>query len=124
MDVKSDIKMIVNGVLKGLIFSLLAVLLFSFIVKLCSPGNNVIYAVNQFIKCLAVFTGCFFSLKGRLGWLKGAVTGLLVFLFTYLVFALLAGTQAFGAGFLLDLLFGTALGLISGIISVNVRKEG
>ncbi|PWM70256.1 MAG: TIGR04086 family membrane protein [Bacillota bacterium] len=123
MDVKSDIKMIVSGVLKGLIFSLLAVLIFSFIVKLCSVGDNVIHAVNQFIKSLAVFVGCFFSLKGKLGWLKGLAVGLFVFVFTYLVFALIAGAQVFGAKFFIDTAFGAAVGLISGIISVNVRKD-
>ena len=123
MDVKSDVKMIVGGVLKGLIVSLLAVLVFSFIVKQCSPGDGVIRAVNQFIKSLAVFIGCFFSLRGRFGWLKGAITGLFVFVLTYLVFALVAGTRLFDKGFLIDLLFGTAIGLIFGIISVNVRKD-
>lgn len=122
-DVKSDVRMIVGGVLKGLIFSLAAVLVFSFIVKFCALGDNVIHAVNQFIKCLGVFIGCFFALRGRLGWLKGLAVGLFVFLFTYLVFALITGAQVFSAGFLIDMLFGAAVGLISGIISVNVRKD-
>lgn len=122
-DAKNGAKMVVGGVLKGLIFSLAAVLVFSFIVKFCPLGDGVIHAVNQFIKSLAVFTGCFFSLKGKLGWLKGMITGIFIFLFTYLVFTLLAGADVFSLGFAIDLLFGAAVGLISGIISVNVRKD-
>ncbi len=121
--VKNDIKMVVNGILKGMIFSLVAVLVFSFVVQLFSPGDNVIHVVDQFIKSLAVFIGCFFSLKGRFGWLKGALTGLFVFLLTYLIFALVAGAQVFSVSFLIDAAFGLAVGLISGVIAVNVRKE-
>ena len=121
--VKNDIKMVVSGILKGMIFSLIAVLVFSFIVQLFSLGDNVIHVVDQFIKSLAVFIGCFFSLKGRGGWLKGLLTGLFVFVLTYLIFGLIAGAKVFTWSFLIDAVFGAVIGLISGIIAVNVRKE-
>ncbi len=121
--VKNDIKMVVSGILKGMIFSLIAVLVFSFIVHLFSLGDNVIHVVDQFIKSLAVFIGCFFSLKGRGGWLKGLLTGLFVFVLTYLIFGLIAGAKVFTWNFLIDAAFGAVIGLISGIIAVNVRKE-
>ncbi len=121
--VKNDIKMVVSGILKGMIFSLIAVLVFSFIVQLFSLGDNVIHVVDQFIKSLAVFIGCFFSLKGRGGWLKGLLTGLFVFVLTYLIFGLIAGAKVFTWNFLIDAAFGAVIGLISGIIAVNVRKE-
>lgn len=121
--VKNDIKMVVSGILKGMIFSLIAVLAFSFIVQLFSLGDNVIHVVDQFIKSLAVFIGCFFSLKGRGGWLKGLLTGLFVFVLTYLIFGLIAGAKVFTWNFLIDAAFGAVIGLISGIIAVNVRKE-
>ena len=47
--VKNDIKMVVSGILKGMIFSLIAVLVFSFFVQLFSLGENVIHVVDQFI---------------------------------------------------------------------------
>ena len=115
--------MVVSGILKGMIFSLIAVLVFSFIVQLFSLGDNVIHVVDQFIKSLAVFIGCFFSLKGRGGWLKGLLTGLFVFVLTYLIFGLIAGAKVFTWNFLIDAAFGAVIGLISGIIAVNVRKE-
>ena len=121
--VKNDIKMVVSGILKGMIFSLIAVLVFSFIVQLFSLGDNVIHVVDKFIKSLAVFIGCFFSLKGRGGWLKGLLTGLFVFVLTYLIFGLIAGAKVFTWNFLIDAAFGAVIGLISGIIAVNVRKE-
>ena len=121
--VKNDIKMVVSGILKGMIFSLIAVLVFSFIVQLFSLGDNVIHVVDQFIKSLAVFIGCLFSLKGRGGWLKGLLTGLFVFVLTYLIFGLIAGAKVFTWNFLIDAAFGAVIGLISGIIAVNVRKE-
>ena len=42
---------------------------------------------------------------------------------TYLIFGLIAGAKVFTWNFLIDAVFGAVIGLISGIIAVNVRKE-
>lgn len=117
-----SVKMIISGVGVGVMFSLVAVIIFAFILNMTALSDGVIKSVNQFIKILSVFTGCFFCLKGRLGYLKGGITGLLVFLITYLIFALFVGSQVFSGGFVVDLVFGTIIGVVSGIIAVNLKK--
>ena len=47
----------------SVVFTLAAVLVFALIVKLCSLGSSVILPVNQVIKYLAVFLGCFFCIR-------------------------------------------------------------
>lgn len=115
-------KMTVKGVCLGVIFTLLCVLIFALVIKLASLPVSVIKPVNQFIKVMGVFVGCFFSLKGKKGFLKGAICGLLIFLITYLVFALISGTQIFNGKFFIDLIFAVVSGVISGSVAVNIKK--
>ena len=115
---------VLKGTLITLIFVLAGILIFAGVVKVASLGEKVIKPVNQFIKVIAVFVGCFFSLKGSLGFLKGGLTGVLSALLIYLVFSLLGGSLNFGYPFLIDMLFCMAAGILSGIISVNVKKDG
>ena len=117
-------KMVLKAVCLGTIFTLLSVLVFAFIIKAFSLSTSVIKPLNQFIKVMGVFIGCFFSLKGKMGFLKGGVSGILIFLVTYLVFALVSGVNLFGGGFFIDLIFACVGGVISGSVAVNVKKQG
>ena len=121
--VKGGIIPIVKCVLITLIVNIVGVLIFSLIVKLTSLGSGVIRPINQFIKMLAIFLGCFFSLREKHGLLKGTLVGVLGSGLTYLVFALISGKASLFSPFILDLLFGAIVGAISGILTVNVKKE-
>ena len=84
-------------------------------------GSSVITPVNQVIKALAIFLGCLLSLRDTKGWLKGAIAGILVILFTYFIFAIIAGEISFGLSNVLEFLFGGVAGAISGVIAVNLH---
>ncbi len=114
---------IIKGVLTALIVALVAVFLFGLILKIASLNSTVIKAVNQFIKVLAVFLGCFFSLKESKGLIKGFVVGGLSAALITLVFALISSDIGFGLGFFIDIIFMGILGAISGIISVNLKEK-
>ena len=113
---------LIKGVCTALITTLIGILLFSIVVKIASLNSVVIKVVNQFIKLLSVFLGCFFSVKGGKGFLKGLTIGALATFITYLIFALIGGEKFFSIGLLIDMLFGLAVGTVSGIITVNVKK--
>lgn len=117
------VKMTVSGVLIGVIFTLVAVVIFALILNFCTLPDGVIKGVNQFVKFMSVFVGCFFALRGSAGWLKGLITGLAIFAVSYLIFALITGTAVFGTHFFIDLAFGAVAGMLSGIIAVNVKKD-
>lgn len=124
---KTETKTFIVTVLKGVGITLLSVLvgilIFSIVVKIACLSNGVIKIVNQFIKTIAIFLGCFMSVKAPLGIVKGALVGAFGTLLIYLVFAILGGSIAFGVSFLIDLLLGTVIGGISGIITVNVKQK-
>ena len=114
---------IIKGILVTLITVLIGVLIFAGIVKLASLSSGVIQAVNQLIKILAVFLGCMFTVRGGLGFLKGGIIGLVGTALTYLVFSFIGGNVSFGVSGLLDIFFGLIIGIISGIIAVNIKKD-
>ena len=119
---KSIIGHIAKGVCLGVTFNLIGVIVFSFIIELTGLTDNVIKPVNQFIKVLSVFIACFFTVAGNKGYLKGLIIGLFVFLITHTIFVLISGGSFLGLSFLIDITTCALIGLISGIISVNIKK--
>ena len=115
-------KMTGRGVSLAIIVCLAAVLIFALVIQFTGLPESVIMPVNQFIKVLAIFIGCFFSLRGSKGWLKGGLVGLIAGGLTFLLFALLGGFPS-GLRILLYLLFCVGVGILSGIISVNLKKD-
>ncbi len=105
------------------VFTLAAVLVFALFIKLFSIGSSVIMPVNQIIKMLAIFLGCFLCIRGSRPVLRGAASGVGVTIVTFFLFAIIAGELSFGWGNLLDLLFGAIAGGISGAVSALARKK-
>lgn len=107
----------------SVVFTLAAVLVFALVIKLCSLGSSVILPVNQIIKMLAVFAGCFLCIRGPRPVVRGLISGVITVAVTFFLFAAIAGELSFGWGILLDLLFGAVAGGISGAISALARKK-
>ena len=114
---------VIKGIGTALIVALVGVLIFAAVVKIASLSETVIKSVNQFIKVLAVFLGCFFSVRGGKGLIKGAFIGAISTAIMQLLFAFFGGNVSFGLGFILDVVFTLIIGAISGVIVVNLRKD-
>ena len=67
-----------KGACVSIIFTLAAVLLFALAIKLFSIPSAAITPVNQVIKFLAVFLGCFFCIKPEKAFFKGIACGAIV----------------------------------------------
>ena len=120
---KKTIKEVVKATLVTLIFSLFGVLLLALLVRANLLSGAAIKLTNQFVKMLAIFVGCYASLRGEKGLWKGITTGILGILVTFLVFALISGSIALGFSFVWDILFGVLVGGLSGIVAVNLKKD-
>lgn len=116
------IKQIIKGVLTAFIVALIGILIFAFIVKIAVLNNGVVKAVNQFIKVLAIFLGCTICVRKNLGLIKGAVIGFLFTVVIYLIFALIGSSVLFGVSFIIEIVFTSIIGGISGVIAVNMKK--
>ena len=106
----------------SIIIALFLILMFGFIIKLASLSTAVITPVNQFIKVVAIFLGCFFCLKGKAGFLRGLLSGLLFSVILYLIFFCINGQINLTYKTFVDLIFCSLIGMVSGVIAVNVKK--
>ena len=121
--VKKGAAEITKAVLVTLIFSLVAVLILAVLVRTSLLSDGAVKLVNQFVKVLAVFLGCYTSVRDGKGLLKGGIAGALGTLVTCLVFSLISGSLPTALALGLDELFGTAIGGVSGIVAVNLKKN-
>ncbi len=116
---------ILKGVSVGLCVSLVGILLFAFILRFTSISDKVIAPVNEVIKGVSIFLGVFIGLKKHKskGLLNGILIGFLFIIVAFLVFSLLDGTFCLDRTFLNDIVFGSIIGAICGIICVNLKKS-
>ena len=117
-----------TDVLKSALISLLLgailILVFATVLNFVPIGDKLVTVINQIIKVLAIFAGCFFGIKEKKsGILKGLLAGLLYSIGTFLIFAIINKTFDFSWGVALDAGLGAAIGAICGIISVNLGKK-
>lgn len=110
-----------KGVVFALLFSLISVLIFAFLMQIFSIPITAIKPVNYVIKILAIILACLFSVKEK-GIISGIITGVLVTLFSYLLFGAMGSDLTVTINLLWELLLGTCVGAIGGIISVSIRK--
>ena len=114
---------LIKAVLIALIFSCASILIFALVLYLFSIPNEAIKPINCLIKVLAVFIGCFFSIKGERGLIKGLIYGGIITVIAFFFFALLSGTFVFGVSFLWELLLGLTVGAVAGIVTVNRKNN-
>ena len=114
--------MLLKGVTLTILVTLSCILIFALIVKWAMPSQSVIKGINQFLKIFSIFIGVFFSIRGRLGFLKGGLVGLFSTVLTFVLFALVGGEKVSVGAFFIDCVFGLIVGAVCGVIAVN-RKD-
>lgn len=120
---KNFFMQVAKGVIFGVAFILAGVLLFAFIVEVASLSDKVIKPINQVIKLIAIFGGCAVAIRGEKGFLKGGIIGLAVTIISYVLFGIIGGAFGSFAVILTDALCGMVMGVISGVISVNIPRK-
>lgn len=118
------LKPIIKGVLISLFVSLILILFFAFLLRFTNIPENVISPVNQVIKGISIFLGVLFGMKKvkENGIFNGFLIGFFFTIIAFLVFSLLDGQFVFNKTLLNDLIFGSIIGAICGIICVNLKK--
>ena len=114
--------------IKSLFISLIitfgSIILFAFIIKWASLGDNVIAPVNLVIKGISVFIGALILVAGKTkGLINGLLFGVIYTLISFLIFSILAGTFVLGLGIIADFAFNGIVGGIAGILGVNIKKK-
>ncbi|MBQ9782111.1 MAG: TIGR04086 family membrane protein [Clostridia bacterium] len=113
----------IHALIISLIFTLFFVCVFALFIGIFNIPNQAIKPINQLIKILSVFIGCFCSISGEKGLLKGILIGTIITLVTFILFAIISKTNLFTLSILWEILLGATVGGLSGIISVNVKNK-
>ena len=114
---------LIKGMLIGVSICLAGVLLFAFVLKFVTLTTFWVRTINQIIKLCAVTVACLLSVKGERGFLKGAGVGLAVITVTYLLFGIVSGGLSFGWKVVLEAFYGLLIGILGGILAVNLKKQ-
>lgn len=112
---------IVKAAAIALVNTLVGILAFALVLKLTTFSFVAVKAVNQFIKATSLFIGCFVSIRGKGGWIKGVFSGVVYIALTHAAFAIISGGTGGGSVFI-DVLFGAVAGAICGIVAVNAKR--
>ena len=120
---KGTVLQILTAAAVSVLLVMAGVLLFAGAIRLFSLPTSAVRPINQFIKTVGLFLGCVFTLKGSRGALKGFLAGIVAALVLILVFAVAGKNFPSFSSAALDLLLFAAVGLISGIVAVNVKKD-
>lgn len=120
---KMNVLDVVKGCIISVIISLLFVLILALCVKIFTIESKVIMPINQVIKILSIFGGCFFGFKFKeKGAIKGGIVGIFYVIMSVLVFGIVENKISFRNFSWYDLITGIIAGIISGILAVNIRK--
>ena len=122
-NVKTDVTDVLKAVLFATLISLALVLIFAILIRFANVETTVIMPVNVAIKTLSLLVGVLLAFKNpQNGLVKGAISGLLYMLFTFLIFSALNGFKDVTFSWI-DLITLPVAGAISGIIKVNLKSR-
>lgn len=122
----SFLLLVFKSALKGVLVSIILVLIFAFILKFINLNDNVISAIDEVIKIISIFVSVI-SLVKKSPYkilLKSALVGAVYIFITLLVFSALRGKLVFNFASVIDILLGAVTGIIISIIlSVFVKEK-
>ena len=121
--IKNKTIMLIKSTLLSVIVMLIGVVIFGFIIQTASLSSTVIKPVNQFIKIIAIFIGCYFGIEGKKGYISGGVVGITSTLITHLLLLMFTGVSVNVLNTVLDILFCGVVGAICGILRVNIKAK-
>lgn len=122
-NIKTDVTDVLKAVLFATLISLALVLIFAIVIRFANVQNKVIMPVNIAIKILSLLFGVMIAFKNpQNGLVKGAISGLVYMLFTFLIFSALNSFKDVSFSWI-DLITLPFAGAVSGIIAVNVKSK-
>jgi putative membrane protein (TIGR04086 family) len=118
----SNIIDIIRALIIALVTTVVLTVVFAFIARQVELTEHYLRIGNVVISLASVIAACIFGLKTpKMGAIKGFFVGILFVLITAFLFSFLYSGTGFGLS-PYDIIFGSVAGIISGILSVNLRK--
>ena len=113
---------IVKAAVLALAVSFLATVILAAILRITAMPHKAVYPITQTLKVIVVLLASLLFIRGEKGWLKGGGIALLFTAVSYLAFSAIGGTFALSWLILVELFFTVGVGVLSGILAVNLRR--
>ena len=121
--IKGCILDVVRAVIVALLCSMILILLVAVVAKYVAMSDTAGTVLNQVVKVLSVAVGCLVGFRNKkYGLVLGLIVGLLFTVLSFALFSLISGKLDFSSITVLDFLLGAAVGILSGVLAVNVRS--
>ena len=116
---------IAKASLVGVVVSILAVLLFAFVLKFVDLNSGTVSLIDQIIKILSIAVAVFVLSKsnGEGLLIKGIAVGAIYSIFTFIVFSVLNGGINFSVATLTDIVFSAMIGGVTAILLNIIKKR-
>lgn len=121
----SFLLLVLKSALKGVLLSIVLVLIFAFVLKFINLDDRVISIIDEIIKIVSIFVAVI-SLIRKSPYkilLKSALVGAVYIFLTLIVFSALRGKFSFNFANLMDILLGAVTGIIISIILSVFSKD-
>ena len=114
----SKLRPVLRGIIWSTVVTIFFVLILALLMIMFGLGGTVTDILIQIIKILSIFFGVGMALKTvhRLGWLYGAIIGILYTLVAFLVFSAVDSEFSITSGILLEMLFAIIVGIFSSFL--------
>jgi len=118
----NDVFIVLKGSIIAVLITLVCFLFFALVMRFMYLDDALIPSVNQVIRIFSIALGGAYAARASrgIGWLKGALTGLLYIFWAFLISWLFSGNLIINIVLLSDAFMGLLAGAIGGVIGVNI----
>ncbi len=118
----SILKITIKSVVLALIISLICIIIYAIVLSITPVSDNTMSIVTQLISMISILAaGIYCGMRvNRRGWLYGLIVGIVYIVILIPIGMLWGQTITFDKYFLARLLLASSVGLIGGIIGVNI----
>jgi len=122
MENKSNYIHVGEGVLRGFMLTLLALLIYSVVMKFATLSGGISSMFILVVTLISILYGSIFAARkiNKKGWLVGASVGLLYIIIIYLVSLLAGGDASLALKDLLRVTLAVIVGGLSGMLGINI----
>ena len=119
---KKDFVHIFEGVLRGFFLTLMLLIIYAIIVTYGNVGDSFKNVSLLVISMISVLYACIYASKkiGKKGYLVGLLVSLFYMLIVYIISVITGGSPSIGAASLIRLALCLFVGMLSGMLGINL----
>ncbi|MGO5066042.1 TIGR04086 family membrane protein [Clostridium sporogenes] len=119
---KKNTDFIVQGILRAVILTVIMLLLFAVVLTFTDVSEKISSIIYLLITILSIMYGTIYSVRkiNKKGWLIGLVISIIYMIIIYIISIVSGNTLTFGTDRFIRILLALILGMLSGMLGINI----